>query len=342
MVQGDYRTGGSFTEKIESYLAEAKRLGWIVPESEGGTVFLFPEYLGFFLFWADESDRVYSARTIEAAAAWMALARIREFRLPAPGRDFVNRLGRALFRSKAQAAADLYQQAFSDLARRYGCEIIAGTICIPGPVLKDGRLMITEGGAFRNISLLFARDGTIRDAIIGKAYPTQFEIDRLDVESVSTGSMPLFRLKSGLKLGVAICADSWYPDTYASLHEADVIAVPAYSDLELKHSKPWKGYEDSHPGREPKDYSREDVQRPGFTERDAWLKYSLPTRIRMSRARQGMTVFLRGTMWNMPSDGLPMIVDEGRVVENAPSIETSSGETLVNLWLKKPAERKMQ
>lgn len=77
----------------------------------------------------------------------------------------------------------------------------------------------------------------------------------------------------------------------------------------------------------PDDVDPKDVGR--LTEGQAWLKYSLPGRLRSSGANWGLTVFLRGALWDLGSDGHTIVVD-GPAVTEAKHV---SGAALVNCWL---------
>ena len=97
------------------------------------------------------------------------------------------------------------------------------------------------------------------------------------------------------RLGVLICADSWYPAVYARMKEvkAKLLAVPSFGHGGLKAwTATWQGY-DGWPNAanvDPKDVKT-------VTNSDAWLKYSLATRIEESSALFGINVFLHGSLW---------------------------------------------
>lgn len=127
------------------------------------------------------------------------------------------------------------------------------------------------------------------------------------------------------RLGVLVCADSWYPASYSALasNKPDIIAVPAFLTGNGSWSKPWKGY---NGGATPGDVSL----KPGaLSEGEAWERLALAGRLKASGAHAGITVFLRGHLWDLGSDGRSLVVDgDGHTL--APD---GPGARLINLWL---------
>jgi hypothetical protein len=135
--------------------------------------------------------------------------------------------------------------------------------------------------------------------------------------------LPVFDTPAG-KLGVLVCADSWYPEAYQQIQAlgAELIAVPSAASHGEMWEQPWLGYN----GRTaPGDVDPSDVGR--LTEREAWGKYALAGRI--GGARAGINVFLYGELWDLAFDG-----GLWRMVCGPVDIEgRSSGPALINLWL---------
>ncbi|HJS17846.1 MAG TPA: hypothetical protein VJ785_03805, partial [Anaerolineales bacterium] len=108
------------------------------------------------------------------------------------------------------------------------------------------------------------------------------------------GSLPSFNTPAG-RIGVLICADSWFPSAYDRLKALKVktIAVPSFGHGGLKAwMEIWKGY-DGWPN--PADVNPKDVNK--ITNSKAWLKYSLVGRIDESKAVHGINVFLHCGLW---------------------------------------------
>ena len=89
----DYENSAAFTDKIESYLATALNtkfnggLGWCKPDPKkvqvcdplSNTVVVNPEFLGFYLIWADEIAPVYEAKDLTHATL-ISLVNLKEDR----------------------------------------------------------------------------------------------------------------------------------------------------------------------------------------------------------------------------------------------------------------------
>jgi predicted amidohydrolase len=134
--------------------------------------------------------------------------------------------------------------------------------------------------------------------------------------------LPVFETPAG-KLGVLICADSWYPEAYVPLavQNVDLLVVP---NNQGGWHKPWPGYATEHV---PADVDPQDVLH--LTEKEAWLKYALAGRMHTTSATIGLHVFLHGRIWDQTGDGQTIIVRKAEVI-TAPYV---SGAALVNVWL---------
>ena len=134
--------------------------------------------------------------------------------------------------------------------------------------------------------------------------------------------LPVYETPVG-RLGVLICADSWYPASYAVLagQDVEIIAVP---NNQAKWLKPWSGYSTTFV---PQDVDLKDVGR--LTEREAWLKYALPGRMTSSGAKAGLHVFFHGQLWEQVSEGQSILVKKDAVFE-APLVQKAA---LTNLWI---------
>jgi len=233
-----------------------------------------------------------------------------------------DRVVASLFRMKAGQMADLHQAAFSRLARRYAVTVVAGTIFLPSPQIREGRVRVS-GGPIYNTAVVFRPDGLAHTGLARKSYPVPAEQGFAAGAPIS--ELPVFDTPAG-RLGVVVCADSWYPETYDHLKAAgaEFVAVPSEIDRPQIWDKPWGGYTTASP---PQDINPEDVGR--ITEGRAWIKYALAGRIGRSGARCGVNVFLHGKLWDLGTDsGNSVAVRGDEIVE-----VKRQGGTLLNLWL---------
>ena len=115
----------------------------------------------------------------------------------------------------------------------------------------------------------------------------------------------------------------------------DLLAVPSYLAPDGAWEEPWAGYNGAPP---PQDVDLSDVER--LTEGEARRKYGLAGRLGSAGARHGMSVFLRGKIWDLGSDGHSRILQGDELTE----VEQSDGAAIVNCWLDSPItqERRKQ
>ena len=334
MDTADYRSKSTFFAKLDLYLAIAKRKGWTTSQ----TVVVFPEVIGFYLVAAGEAQDVYKAKSLEVAAAMMLRTHESELSTldagPMPD-DPILRARRMLLVYKSSSMAEIYQQSFSELARRYDVTIVAGTIFLPSPAVMSGKIVCDSRGPLNNISAVFRPDGTIFPQLVHKAFPPREEVQKLGIQRGDVESLPVFPTPAG-RIGVAICADSWFPRAYEVLDRqgAAMILTPSQYGDTAYMSQPWHGYSLSPGLKTPADVDLSDVEK--LKEGEAWIKYAMPGRMgqtvrNKSKARYGMTVFSRGRFWEESSEGGdPFIIRNGKLVSR-PS--PSGAPAIISLWL---------
>ncbi|WP_036025118.1 nitrilase-related carbon-nitrogen hydrolase [Leptospira noguchii] len=314
----DYSNEINFSKKIQSYLEEANKKGYI----NSKTIVVFPEYLGTWLVIAGEKTSVIESDKLEDSMRTLILSNpvsfIHNF-LKAQGKD---KIRDALFRMKAERMLSIYSNTFSDMAKKWGITIVAGSILLPEPHILEGKIQI-RNGALKNGSYVFLPDGRVAENSPEKIYP--IEDEKSFVEASTLKNLKIIQSPAG-RVGVLVCADSWYPEVYKIFKKQNVnfIVVPSYVAPDGAMSEVWKGYNGS---KNPTDIRLEDVHR--ISEGEAWLKYALAGRIFKSGATHGMNVFLRGSLWDLGSDGEVILVYRS-MVRTFPKIY---GASIVNLWL---------
>ncbi len=314
----DYATAETFSARLGQYLEMAAQRGWLGQR----TVVVWPEYLGTWLAAAGEPADVYRARSLGSAMQKLALRHPARFvgGLLAAGEK--DRMAASLFRLKAADMAQRYQAAFSGLARQYAVTVVAGSILLPAPAVRAGQVTAGDGPLY-NTSAVFGPDGLAHAALVRKVVPTTEE--QAFVAAAPAAELPVFDTPAG-RLGVLICADSWYPAPYERLKAqgAALLAVPSFISSAGLWDKPWGGYDGAAP---PADVDLGDVGR--LTEGQAWRKYALAGRLASAGATHGINVFLRGSLWDIAADsGQALAMGDGRVTES-----TGRGAAILNLWL---------
>lgn len=320
MVPQDYASKDSFFNKLNSYLLAAQREKWLNEK----TIIVFPEYVGSWLVLAEEGEKIFQVSTFNAAERTMVLSHPLRFIANWLAAREKGRAEAAFFRMKANQMAKIYQDVFSQLAREYAVTIIAGSIVLPALQTSGGRLILTDG-PLHNTSVVYQPDGKPYPRPISKVFPTAQELPFISPAQVN--DLPSFDTPAG-RLGVLVCADSWFPQAYGPLKEQgiDLLAVPSFGAFATHTwNQPWLGY-DGWPA--PTDVDLNDITE--LTEGQAWNKYSLAGRIQSSGATYGMNVFLRGKLWDQDSGGWPAtLVRDGDIFVE----EQTQKAAILNLWL---------
>ncbi|MEW6402807.1 MAG: nitrilase-related carbon-nitrogen hydrolase [Chloroflexota bacterium] len=320
MLPQDYKSQGTLCTKLASYLDVARTQGLLNEQ----TIVLWPEWIGSPILATGEAQFVYTVKSIGIAIGFLIVSHLPSFIRYWMSAAEKNRIVAAVFRMKAQTMAEVYDAVFSSLARDYVVTMVAGSIVLPAPQIRDGKL-VAGAGPLYNVSAIYASDGSIFPNLVLKAFPTADELPFTTPAPVQ--DLPAFDTVAG-RLGVLICADSWYPQAYATLKSrgVDFIAVPSFgAGTPDTWNQPWAGY-DGWPC--PPDVDPNDIGH--ITEGQAWFKYAMAGRIGESGAGQGVNVFLRGDLWNAEIEGgRATVVNDGKVIVQNPVM----GGSLFNLWL---------
>jgi hypothetical protein len=204
--------------------------------------------------------------------------------------------------------AKIYSDTFRELARKYQVTINAGSIVLPGSHVVNNEILVDASRSLYNTSFIFRPDGTVASEVVMKSFPISSELPFLKPAPID--ALPVFDLPIG-KTAILICADSWYPESYSRINEleAEVVLVDSYCAGDGTMDILWKGYDGNMPG----DVDNSDVGK--IKEREAWEKYGIPGRLKMTRAKIGVNVFLRGELWDLGTDGQPIFVAQGQLLK---------------------------
>lgn len=303
MVPSDYLTERHFTEKMKAYFEAARQKGYLREQ----TVVVLPEYLGTWLVLENEKEWAADVAKLNHAMAIMISSNPVDFL-----KSFVrsktedDRLAAAIFRMKATRMARSYARVFKQLAKEYQVTINAGSILLPGPSVEGDQIRIDLSQPLYNSSFFFGADGSIYPAVVKKSFPTSDELPFVKASPMS--DLPVFDLPIG-RTAALVCADSWYPESYAQTKAlgAEVVLVNSFCSKPGAMSKSWNGY-DGAPA--PADVDLSVVGQ--ITEEEAWIRYALPGRLKDSGASTGVNVFLRGELWDLGTDGQPFLIRNGQ------------------------------
>lgn len=299
LQETDYRNKEVFLKKLDAYFSLAQKKGYF---KSNHTIVVLPEYIGTWLVVLEEKNSVFDAISIKDAMKKMVFSNICSF-----GLNRICHQGdeQALFNMKAKKMKRAYVEVFSFLAKQYHVQIVAGSIVLPNPSVKDGQLVIAKGALY-NTSVVFSPEGEIIE-IIKKQYPieaeqgfTQRNLDKHPVSSYKFG---------GQKIGVMVCADSWFPSAYDGVKDCAVLAIPSLAGEKSEWLAPWKGYNGA---KAPADVDTNDIG--NISEEAAWILYSMCGRAKHYNIHYGMNVFFSGNIWEMQIDGKMIVLENDQSI----------------------------
>ena len=313
----DYQSLPRLHRKLAAYLSQARNLGMLSAK----TVVVLPEHIGTLLWALGEKDELYQAPHLAEANQWLGYSNPLLFArawLQARGDD---RTQDTRLRMKASSMARDYQQVFGGLAKEFGITLVAGSIILPDPQLRDGTLVTGKGGLY-NISVVFGADGKPMGQPQRQLYPDF--VQRRYVQASPDPQLQVLDTPAG-RLGVLIGSDSWYPANYAQLDAkgCELIAVPAALNGKDVWREPWRG----NPDRA--DAAQLGIQPGEVSEGEAWQRLAHASRAPVSKARASVSVFLRGQFWDQFSDGQSFANHDGQTHPT----DDGRGARLINLWL---------
>ena len=317
LYPGDYQSAGRLYLKLQGHLREAREQGLLNDK----TIVVFPEHIGTWLVAANAKPHVYSADTLLEATHWLIASRPFDYLSALLSSEAREDYKAAVFKMHADYMAENYQQVFGSLASEFGVTIVAGSILLPTPSLVDGQLLPGTGPLY-NVSLTFDRDGRPLGLPQRKVFPIESEL--AFTEPGQTNQLGVLQSPAG-RLGVLLGADSLQESSYAplALASSQLLVVPAFLRGEGQWQALWEGLDGSLPG--------DDMPEPGeLTEEQAWHQLALGGQIGKSGAIAGMTVFSRGKLWDLDTDGRSFIALPGQAPQG---IHDSDVAQLLNLWL---------
>lgn len=320
MTPIDYASEANFKQKMTFYLNEAKKNKLLISEK---TVVVFPEYIGTFLVAANEKASLYNAKTLEEGLQTMVFSNIGKFTktfISAPS-SVKDKIKYATFAMKANEMAKIYQHVFAELAAKYAVTIVAGSILLPNPSVEN-RLLTVNDGLLYNTSMVFDAKGKLNPNLIKKAFPTADELSF--VCPAKPEEIPVFETPVG-RMGVLVCADAWFSESYKMLKQKDVdfVVTPSYSNGVGNWNKKWTGYSGAETPADAK------VSIGKLTLGEAWVKHAMAERAKKEAGiKKGVNVFLQGEIWDLGADGSTIILND-----SATATQHIGKAALVNLWL---------
>ena len=297
------------------------------------SIILLPEYIGTWLVVANEKKAVWQDTSLEHAMKILVSSNLASF-----GKAYLNssaddKTKEAIFKMKADKMLDIYQSTFSKLAKEFKVTIVAGSIVLPNPTVKNGNIEIDKSGKLYNISAVFDHNGKVLSPLTKKFFLINDE--KSFTTTATKNEIPVYKTNAG-NLAVLICADSWYPESYTQLEnkQVDILAVPSFVSQNNSWSNKWKGYNGAPT---PSDVNSSDIN--NITEHDAWIKYAMVGRSMKTDIKTNVNVFLRGNLWDLGSDGNTLVLTSKYSKPlNIPSVFEANNKlektgSIINVWL---------
>jgi predicted amidohydrolase len=317
----DFSSEQAFYNMLEYYLSFAQRKKLL----NDSTIVVLPEYLGTWLVAANEKKEMYKDTSITDALQRIVFSNLWSYGnayLSAKGTD---KQKDAIFRMKANSMCTIYQNTFSKLAQQFKITIVAGSIVLPEPEIKNGILTIHSSGKLFNVSVVYNKNGKALSPLIKKTYTVSSE--KSFTANAASKDLPIYKTIAG-NLGILIGGDAWNPENYTALQQKQVaiLAVPAFVAGNNSWDIYWNGYVG---GKTPADVDKNDFGK--ITEQMAWLKYAMTKRAKTANIKNGVNVFLRGDLWNIGSDGQTIVWTNDTAVLSKNTQENTG--SLINIWL---------
>ena len=294
----DYATPARFEQRLRALFDDAADRDWL----DERTVVVLPEYTGSWLVAEGEGAGVYDKQELGGAMTDLALAHLPGFLWRSMTASVDDGDAFAAFSEKSARMAEVYDDVMGTLARDFAVTLVAGSIILPDARIDDGELRVTPGEPLQNVSVVYDAAGDAV-AVSRKVFPTKDE--QGFVAAAEPADIAVVDTPAG-RLGVLVCADAWFPQSYQRLTEAgaELLAVPTFHSGEGVWKKAWGGYSGHD---EPDDVDADDIG--VLSEATAWDKYALAGRAAAAGLKGAVSAPLRGTLWDLGDDGQAFLVD---------------------------------
>jgi hypothetical protein len=306
----DYSSSEKFFEKIDSYLLEAKKKGYL----NENTVVLFPEHIGTPLVLIGEKKSVYAANTVSSAFTQIAVGNLIGYFKSSFDQSHKNR-AEVIFKMKANEMKNIYVDTFRKLSTSYHVTIIAGSILLPQPEINPTSNEISlKGGSIYNTSFIFLPDGKIYPKFGAKQNLAMTE-GKIAVYLNPENSFLQFK-----NMGIVLSNDSLYNSTYADkTRDKEIVLAP--SAILEKDEVDWKT-EDI--------YAPKDLPDSTLTQSELWRKYSIFEKTKLSQTnRVTVQVVMLGNFFDLVLEGETSAIIRYVATEGLDNKKPA----ILNIWL---------
>lgn len=292
MIPADYSTRARLFSKLDGYFQKARNSGLLKER----TTVIFPEHIGTPIYLIGEKKSVYAANTLKEA--YLAFQGESKYfweskapkELPEP-EEFIN----DILNKKAENVTEIYQGIFSELARNYKVNILAGTILLPELRINNGRIeLISEKKERKIYGFMFSSQGSITQKVERK---NLFDIEK--PFATSGVPQPEGIMVPGItnKLAVILSCDTFSSISYTRIIQVtDFWVSPA-----IKFSDETPNFADISNSGELNNPSRSLFKETDklLSPRDLWLKFGIQGRHSSTSSKSYMQVFLNGKFYDL-------------------------------------------
>lgn len=308
----DYSSVERFYDKMESYIIEAKRKGFIREK----TIVVYPEHIGSPLVLLGEKREIYFAQDSASAFSIIAWSRFPEYARHYLTSFSKQKKGEAVFKMKSQLMKDAYQNTFKKLSAVYGIYIIAGSIILSNPTVKDNTI-ITGTSPLVNAGFLFDPNGEIYSYPLYKKNLMNVEVD-FGIKDISDKSYLIWN-----NIGILFSKDSLYASNYDKETFKNIEVLISPSAFYEKEEIDWASPEiTSKPAEEAGKDS-------ALVQNELWAKYSVIERVKaLPAGKIALQVFLRGKFYELNFEGESSALIKYVAQENA----VPGKSAIFNIW----------
>ncbi|MHB0998704.1 MAG: nitrilase-related carbon-nitrogen hydrolase [Armatimonadota bacterium] len=211
----DYKSEAAFRDRIDYYMSKAVHYA-----GDGPLIVAFPEDVGLGLVILGNYDKVKNCKSFKEAAGILAneyAAEIGNICRKYPGCS----ISRALLLARGENIRRVYNDTFSQAAKRHKVTIVAGSAPIAG-----------VGSAVFNASFVYGPDGRLLGRQ-NKVHLTPLEDNSqgaLDFTPGNLANVHAINTPAG-RIGVAICYDAFFDDVIDRLDEqnAGILIQPSFN-----------------------------------------------------------------------------------------------------------------
>ncbi|MCC5815039.1 MAG: hypothetical protein JJT78_09805 [Leptospira sp.] len=303
----DFYSEENFKSSIEAVLIKAKEK----KAMDRKTLIVFPEHTGTGLVLLGEKRPAFFSETWKESLKFLKLYYKSEVfkNLDDYQSDSNDEVTIAeIIQSKRELIASAYHETFSSLAKKYSVSIIAGSILLPNPTIKNGKLISQEGDIY-HVSVAYLSSGKAIEPLVRKVHLTDWEKEFVkpgDIKQDFIVKVPAWTV------GNLIGEDSLNESIYKSIgsKNMDGIVAPSSSFVEPN----WKEL---------------GIQANEIPTNDLWIENGISKYISNTKGKDNLQAFWKGDLWNLEPKGETFT---NRSSNNLQRSGDSKGPKVMNLY----------